>query len=804
MEGVLSPVALFNELSFCTPSEAVLKVFNVLFPYTKPMPVYKETQVIMDEFFGSSFLKTRNEIPIYVPDETQIGKLNQELETMKKKFLELKDSYKENEKKIEKLEEENKNKSAENENLKKNLAEYQEKIKKNVESQEKIKKNAETQEKFKKNAEIIEIKENSDFFAQISELKKQLEKSSEKIKSLSDYSNRLEKELKARPLLQDLENALEKQEQTQADNRNLRFKAGKIFLKGLESPEVLNQAPPEIYIQDLEVLKRLEASLSKNPPDIAQRFRDANANQDGMISKSEACDVFTKLNLPPQDTIVLLRILGFRQGKNDVLLEEILNVMESVESKENELKNNLFIKILESFFDKNLTVDMAFDYLDVNHDGVVNFAEFSEGIDNLKINLNREDKHGVFAVFDTNHNGTISLDELKSKLIGVKVDKNKEKIEKPKKNETVEKFEKNKENERKLIGRKALKANGRYYLVSLYNEENESVKIGLSLADDSNSPMYEQISHKMVAKMKPDQLFSLIEISPSHQITLKTEKNQKNENNEKNKMIENIEKNKENERKLIGRKALKANGRYYLVSLYNEENESIKIGLSLADDSNSPMYEQISHKIVGKMKPDQLFSLIEISPSHQIALKTEKNKKNESNQKNKIDKNKESERKLIGRKALKANGRYYLVSLYNEEKESIKISLSLADDSNSPMYDQISHKIIPKMNPNHIFSLIEISQSHQITLKDLEDSIGSLSIKIESFKGLISSLLHFNILNTDSIKPLQLNQEFKLDSLILKPNKPIPLLNCKVLKTDTKAVISSASLSIEVAISEKD
>ena len=246
------------------------------------------------------------------------------------------------------------------------------------------------------------------------------------------------------------------------------------------------------------------------------------------------------------------------------------------------------------------------------------------------------EKLPLYEVIDSKTVEKISLNELMKKI---KIEKNKIVLNGVKeifseKKKIVEKVEKNKENERKLIGRKALKANGRYYLVSLYNEENESVKIGLSLADDSNSPMYEQISHKMVSKMKPDQLFSLIEISPSHQITLKTEKNQKNENNEKNKMIENIEKNKENERKLIGRKALKANGRYYLVSLYNEEKESIKIGLSLADDSNSPMYDQISQKIVGKMKPDQLFSLIEISPSHQITLKNLKKSDTDNLKKN--------------------------------------------------------------------------------------------------------------------------------------------------------------------------
>ena len=245
------------------------------------------------------------------------------------------------------------------------------------------------------------------------------------------------------------------------------------------------------------------------------------------------------------------------------------------------------------------------------------------------------EKLPLYEVIDSKTVEKISLNELMKKI---KIEKNKIVLNGVKeifseKKKIVEKVEKNKENERKLIGRKALKANGRYYLVSLYNDGNESVKIGLSLADDSNSPMYEQISHKIVAKMKPDQLFSLIEISPSHQITLKTEENQKNQKNENNEMDE-IDKNNKTERKLIGRKALKANGRYYLVSLYNEEKESIKIGLSLADDSNSPMYDQISQKIVGKMKPDQLFSLIEISPSHQITLKNLKKSDTDNLKKN--------------------------------------------------------------------------------------------------------------------------------------------------------------------------
>ena len=43
-------------------------------------------------------------------------------------------------------------------------------------------------------------------------------------------------------------------------------------------------------------------------------------------------------------------------------------------------------------------------------------AEFKEGLEALRIVLNKSDLISIFTIFDKNHDGTISLDEMKGTL----------------------------------------------------------------------------------------------------------------------------------------------------------------------------------------------------------------------------------------------------------------------------------------------------------------------------------------------------------------------------------------------------
>ena len=396
MEGVLSPITLFNELSHSSPSEAVLKVFNVLFPYSKPVPIARESELVLDEFFGGSYSKSRTEIPIYIPDETQAKKVALELEVYKKSMVSLKESSESKDKNIDRLEKELKSKLVDIENFKTALFQLQEKFDKSK-------------------TQPINLEEGL-VSEQLTELKSKLVRAEAKLGEVFEINERLQREVDLRPKNDDVQDLIDKVQMLEADNRNLRFKAGQIFLRSIEAPEEPKIKPGQVYIQDLEKLKRLHLNLKTRPPSLAQRLADADFDQDGKISKAETSKVLSSLELPPQDIISLLRLLGFRQGNGVISVEEASRLLGDLEAKERKLHSDLFNRVINILNSNSLGIEKAFEYLDVNHDGQVSFAEFSEGCESLHINLNREDKHALFSVLDSDHSGSINLHELKAKL----------------------------------------------------------------------------------------------------------------------------------------------------------------------------------------------------------------------------------------------------------------------------------------------------------------------------------------------------------------------------------------------------
>ena len=395
MEGVLSPITLFNELSYSSPSEAVLKVFNILFPYAKPVPLGREGELVLDEFFGGTS-KSKPETLVNAPDEAQAKKVSVELEVYKKSIASLKESNETKDKNNARLDKELKLKLAEIEKLKAALSQVQESSNKAVNSNSN--------------------KEEAAAGEQLNEFKSKLARAEARFKEVSELNEKLQRDIDLRPKNSNVQVLIDKIQVLEADNRNLRFKAGQIFLRHLEAPEDPDVRPGQVYIQDLEKLKRLHLNLKTRPPSLNQRLKDVDFNQDGKISKAEASKVLTSLELPPQDIISLLRLMGFRQGNGVIEVKDALELLENVEEKERKLQSELFTRIIKILTSNSLGIEKAFEYLDVNKDGQVNFSEFSEGCESLHINLNREDKHALFSVLDTDHSGSINLRELKAKI----------------------------------------------------------------------------------------------------------------------------------------------------------------------------------------------------------------------------------------------------------------------------------------------------------------------------------------------------------------------------------------------------
>ena len=398
MEGVLSPITLFNELSYSTPSEAVLKVFNILFPYAKPVPLGRDGEFVLDDFFGGASGKAKAEAlaSASAPDEAQAKKVSVELEVYKKSIASLKDSNEAKEKNNARLDKELKAKLAEIENLKASLSQLQ--------------------ESFKKTGPGNANKEESPASEQLAEFKSKLARAEARLQEVSELNEKLQRDIDLRPKNSNAQVLIDKIQVLEADNRNLRFKAGQIFLRFIEAPEDPDVRPGQVYIQDLEKLKRLHLNLKTRPPSLSKRLTDVDFDQDGKISKAEASKVLTSLELPPQDIISLLRLMGFRQGNGVIEVGAALELLENVEEKEKKLQLDLFTRIIKILTSNSLGIEKAFEYLDVNKDGQVNFSEFSEGCESLHINLNREDKHALFSVLDTDHSGSINLHELKAKI----------------------------------------------------------------------------------------------------------------------------------------------------------------------------------------------------------------------------------------------------------------------------------------------------------------------------------------------------------------------------------------------------
>ena len=404
VEGIVNTAALHNELSSSQPTEAVIKVFNVLFPYPKTLPVPQDDEISGLEFFGTGTYKTPRQEAVYIQDDGKSIRLQNQLDSAEQNIKELQHLSMGKDSIIQELQTALKIKAAELQAAQ-NLAQ-------------------EMRDKYQETLRMVptadEVKarelEKQRLLEQIKVLQVRFEDSEKRGKELKGLAESLKIEIDQRPSRNEVEALKLNIKELQADDRNLRFKAGQLFLSALESSDNEEEATPEANLQDDEVLQRLERSLFNNSPGLKQRLTDADSNKDGKVTKGELAKVVGTLMLPPQDIIVILRIAGFRKGVAAVPIEVITNMYSSREQRKENLENSLFAKLIETFEANKMTIDQAFDYLDVNDDGKINYQELSQVSETLRLNLNREDKRSLFAVLDADHSGEISLEELKGRL----------------------------------------------------------------------------------------------------------------------------------------------------------------------------------------------------------------------------------------------------------------------------------------------------------------------------------------------------------------------------------------------------
>ncbi|CAG9318316.1 unnamed protein product [Blepharisma stoltei] len=413
LNSVQSAGALHREFAKLTPSEAVLQVFNVLFPYPKALPPPQEDPSEYMGFFGLSensnlgadFAIPRSDPTMIVQDDSKILKLQQLLQVSDSKVFDLQQALLSKDQRIQELQLLMQNKTQEIATAQKIIQETREK-------------NQEALKLIPSQDEIKQLKGEKDVaIKQLNSITIKLQESKEECEDLKAKNEELKKELDSMPNKSEVEELKSSIEKLKSDDRALRFRAGQILLKGLDfKDEGTEFAQGKAHLQDNEVLQRLEASLKGNHPSFKQRLIDADSNKDGKITKVELTKVLAQLALVPQDIVSILRIAGFRPGVTLIAVSDIADILNGREQRMTELETQLFSKLKQHFDKSSLDIDQAFQFLDVNGDGNINFQELSDALDTINMPLSREDRHSLFAVLDSDHGGSISLAEFKEKI----------------------------------------------------------------------------------------------------------------------------------------------------------------------------------------------------------------------------------------------------------------------------------------------------------------------------------------------------------------------------------------------------
>ena len=386
VEGISTPQGLLNELSTLSAAETALRVFNVLFPYSKEMPVDEGDEGGAMGFYGEIWssspevitIDPEDPVPSVAPAEERGSSAVKELQ---ERVAELeKDGFR----------------------LRKELGLAERKAR-DLEKMVPLGEQVKAMEGERDQAFVIKEKLQREVIV----LRQQLE-------SLKASLSAAESQLKAAPSPDQLRSLQQDLAEKEARDKALRVKAGILFLKSLDQRGDEKPAKGEAQIQDGQVIARLTEALAGSKQDLEELLSSVDTNADGRITKSELTKAMDKLELTPQDILALLRMAGFRPGVNAVGVAGVVRVVQGWESKKGEMVARLFTRLKGKFQGRPLE-DM-FKALDINGDGTISFAEFGEAVNMLKLDFSREDRHAVFAILDQDHTGTISLDDMKAEI----------------------------------------------------------------------------------------------------------------------------------------------------------------------------------------------------------------------------------------------------------------------------------------------------------------------------------------------------------------------------------------------------
>jgi Ca2+-binding EF-hand superfamily protein len=388
MEKVQNVDDLINTMINTSAHEAIMRVFNILSPYKKPLPTGTGKEDAVAKFYEEKEISSpKKEVVIgNVDRERYIAKLESEIRNYQV-FLTEKDM------KIKELEERIQEQQI--------LEAKEEEPNKEIEILEKqVQTLTEELEKVHNQAEELLILTNNKYI------------------ELQTNLNNLEQ---ANKQVADLQQQLNLHKDT---DHTLRFKAGQIFLDSINQHQMMYQLKDieskgevsgveEYDPMDDYVIMRLQRLIEGS---LQQRL--LNIDNTGVISLGQFTKFLEMLQVPPQDVMTLVKVAhSFEDSNGKINTKEFVEHINKRHILREEWEKELLKRVLDSFKQISLDIEDIFAFFDNNKDGTINFEELVTAFNTLKITLSRQDLKGIFTLLDKDMNGIISLEEFQDRLL---------------------------------------------------------------------------------------------------------------------------------------------------------------------------------------------------------------------------------------------------------------------------------------------------------------------------------------------------------------------------------------------------
>ncbi|CDW84796.1 ankyrin repeat [Stylonychia lemnae] len=438
MEYVRNMDDLMLQINGTRPNEAVMKVFNIFFPYDKPLPHGRGDELSLQDFYkGLSGQVNENRdcdpdvlkknMENEADDELQKALKNNQVEEIQD-LLDVK-------RQLMALEQINSMHQITIQEKDEKIRQLQDQLRNQADSQVNKQVDLRNEEQY-----LALLAENGDLKIQISTLTEYLNMSQSKLEEFTkllesdDQRKRKEMEdMKSLSKLQELEiskNDLERQLlQERERNRALRFKAGQIFLTTLEKGgTMLNAANPaknkkgdgDYYLEDDDALMRLLQRIQVLGYNLQQKLIEAGEpDGSGMITQTQFVNFLTKIGMTPNDILSIQRIVGFYEGGQPVHKLKITDIMMRIyerSKKRGQIEQETLQTLANEFRSKGYGIQEAFQHLDDNRSGTITFAELQDAFKAMKIEVSIQIQRNVLKLFDKDGDNMISLEEFEKQM----------------------------------------------------------------------------------------------------------------------------------------------------------------------------------------------------------------------------------------------------------------------------------------------------------------------------------------------------------------------------------------------------